>query len=734
MKKNLSHSLRFILALCALCAAQVFAQAPVAAPQPLVGNSSFEIDADGDNWPDGWAQPKIGGSWQEEAGSRFIRMESPAPGEMVMLYQEIEIPEGVEAIEMTWKQRISNLKRGEKSWFDARIMMEFMDANRSKVPGKPRAPATNKNTDGWVEKKTTFLVPEGAKILKFMPCLFNVASGTYDIDDLVLMPTDPTPLRAAAEQARIERDEKKAKEMAKTSAKAEKLLADTGSYIVGGDFEGRFAKKKNVVEEGGNHYLRLVSTEPGEMVMDYREVNIPSGIEALELSWTQRVTGLKKGEKPWFDARIMMEWKDATGKKLKSKPSPSYTQRDTKGWVDKTKAFLVPEDAATLIIMTTLFNVKAGTYEVDNFVLKPTDPGPIKERAAARARQKAAKFVPAEEPKPENWPKMLKVVGNRLHDTDGNEVWLQGVNAGGLETLPMDEQPVKSLVVGIDEWNSNCIRVPIKESFWWGESPYQKDGGKGYREIIDKMITLAANRGAYIVIDLHRYRAPKEVHAKFWREFAALYKDHPAVLFDIMNEPHGISWEIWRNGGWVGNKSGTDESAFLTAEEKKKNQGFESIGMQGLVDAVRSTGAKNIIIAGGVEWCNDLSGVVNGYALDDPSGNGIMYSWHTYHWHKGWATKLMPAAEKYPIFLGEVGADVKKMGFIPDEIQEDPATFVPDMLGFIQKYKINWTGWCFHPYATPRMLVDWDYTPTPFWGVPAKEALAGKQFELKKLR
>ncbi|WP_309383845.1 glycoside hydrolase family 5 protein [Cerasicoccus frondis] len=731
MKKQLSQTLSLLLASCALWANNASAQTSAT---PLVANSDLEVDANLDGWPDGWARLKTGGSWEVEDGNHFIRMQSQQPGETVMLYQEIEIPPGVEAIEMTWKQRISGLQVGEKSWYDARIMMEFMDASRTKVAPTPRAPNTRKDTDGWVEKKTCFLVPADAVTLKFMPSLFLVNAGTYDLDDIVLMPTDAEELRAAAEQAKLERARKDQEKMAGRQAKADRLLSETGSLIPGWDFEGRWSGKKNIVEEGGNHYLRLVSTEPGEMVMDYREVDIPAGVDALQLSWSQRVTGLKKGEKPWFDARIMMEWKDASGKKLSGKPSPSYTQKDTNGWMDKTISFMVPEDAATLIMMTTLFNVKAGTFELDNMVLKPTDSAPIIARQEARARQQAAKYVAPEEPNPSKWPKMLKVVGNRLHDPDGNEVWLQGVNAGGLETLPMDEQPVKSLVVAIDEWHANCVRVPMKEEFWWGESAYQKDGGAGYRAIIDKMITLAANRGAYIVIDLHRYRAPKQVHADFWKEFAELYKDHPAVLFDVMNEPHGISWEIWRNGGWVGTKEGKDESAFLTADEKKKNQGFESIGMQGLVDAVRSTGAKNIVIAGGVEWCNDLSGIVNGYALDDRDGNGIMYSWHTYNWHKGWKEKVMEVAEKHPIFLGEVGADPKKMDFIPHDIQEDPETFVPDMLGFIQKYKINWTGWCFHPYATPRMLVDWDYTPTPFWGEPAKEALAGKQFDMKRLR
>lgn len=737
MKIHLSRALILAGLLCSTLSSLAWAE-PVAPaksqPTSLTKNTDFEKDADADGWPDDWAKVKAGGSWEVENGNHFLRLKSQEPGEMVMLYQEISIPAGVEAIEMTWKQRVSDLELGEKSWFDARILMEFMDANRSKVTPTPKAPSTRKDTKGWVEKKTSFLVPEGATTLKFMPALFNVKAGTYDLDDIVLTPTDPAPLREAALLRQQEREAKAMEELAKRQQKAADQLEKTGSLVPGWDHEGRYANKENIVEEDGNHFLRLVSTEPGEMVLDYRPMDIPAGAEALELTWKQRVTDLKTGDKPWFDARIMAEWKDVHGNKVKGSSSLGYTRKDTDGWVEKTKDFLVPEDAAQLVLMPSLFNVKSGTFEIDDLVLKPTDPAPILARVEARQRREAAKFVPAEEPDRAKWPKMLHVEGNRVLDSDGNDVWLQGVNAGGLETLPMDEQPVKSLVVAIDEWNANCIRVPIKENFWWGDSVYQQDGGKQYREIIDKMITLAANRGAYVVIDLHRYRAPKQVHADFWKEFAALYKDHPAVLFDVLNEPHGISWEVWRNGGFVGTKKGVDESAFLTDEEKKKNMGFESVGMQGLVDAVRSTGAKNIIIAGGVYWCNDLSGVVNGYALDDKGGNGIMYSWHTYNWHKGWAEKVLPAAKEYPIFLGEVGADPKKMEFIPADIQEDPATFVPDMLGFIQENHIHWTGWCFHPRATPRMLVDWDYTPTPFWGEPAKQALAGKQFEMKKMR
>ena len=341
-----------------------------------------------------------------------------------------------------------------------------------------------------------------------------------------------------------------------------------------------------------------------------------------------------------------------------------------------------------------------------------------------------------EAPNQAKWPQELQVEGTRILNKDGKEVLLQGVNTSGLETLVQDKHIMKSALVGVDDWKANIIRLPVKEEFWFGKNPLQKDGGKAYRETIDNIVTLVANRGAYLMLDLHRFRAPTQEHADFWKDAATHFKNHPAVIFDLFNEPHDISWEVWKNGGFVAEKKGgVDESAFLSEEEKiKANAGFHSVGMQALIDAVRSTGATNIVVVAGLNWSGDLSGVAKGFALEDKKGNGIVYDWHNYNWHKDWQGRVLAAAEKYPIIVGEFGADTKKMDFIPLADQEDPYTWVPDMLGFIQKHKFHWTAWCLHPKATPVLISDWDYTPTPFWGVFAKRALAGEQFEMKKMR
>lgn len=718
----------------------------------LVANGGFEIDANDDAWPDGWGKPKSGGSRQSEAGNHFLRLASTQPGEMVLLFQPIKLPAEVRALELAWRWRIADLQPGRQAWHDARIMLDFRDAAGNKLAGGPSAPYTRKNTDGWTERSVQFLVPPGATTLELMPTLFEVAAGTFDLDDVTLRPVDAVPLEAAAKIAAEAKAAKQAKDAAARQAKAAALLASTGSLVTNGDFEhDGDGKKKQAdgkpddwglpksggwLEEEGNHFLRLTSDQPGETVLVYRQFDLPADVKALELSWRWRVTDLKPGREPWFDARILMNFKDAAGKKMPSSPPPAYTRSSTKGWVEKSVRFVVPDGALSLEFMPSLFQVERGTLDLDDVALQPTDAESLLAEAARKAELDRLANVPPEPPNPSKWPAELHVAGNRIVGPDGVPVTLQGVNVVSLEFLVRGDHVLRSIQVAVDDWHANIIRLPVKESYWFGRESGQKDGGAAYRELVDAAITMAANRGAYVLLDLHRFRAPRAEHVEFWRDAAMRYKNHPALLFDLFNEPHGMNWQTWRDGGFVEEKKQpADEDAFLSEEEKARaKHGFLSVGMQKLVDAVRDVGAKNIVVCGGLDWAYDLSGIAAGYALEERGGRGIVYSTHIYPWKRDWAGKVLCVADKHPVLVGEVGCDVKKMDFIPAEAQEDPYTWAPDMLGFLQKHDLNWTAFSFHPAATPVMITGWDYTPTPFWGAYVKRALAGEKFEMKKMR
>lgn len=479
-------------------------------------------------------------------------------------------------------------------------------------------------------------------------------------------------------------------------------------------------------EENGNHFMRLKVVEPGKAVLVYRLVFLPEDAKALELKYKVRYEGIKVGKENYFDGRIMMNFLDADKKKTATK-APNFKGSKAE-WEEKKQPMKVPEGAKQLEMMFTLFQAAAGQIDFDDITLTPIDAASVKE--APKMAPAVAAIIPA--PPADKLPKMLKVEGNQIVNSDGQPVWLQGVAIPSLEWSNTGDQVQKSVEVAINEWKVNCIRLPVRETRWFGEDKGQKDGGAEYRQIIDNAINYSVARGVYFVIDLHRFRAPNEKDAEFWRDVATKYKDHPGVLFELFNEPHDLPWDVWQKGGTVTDKKRNTDAQ---AENKEVLTTFETIGMQKLIDAVRDTGAKNIVIVGGLDWSYDLSGILQGYACDDKSGNGIVYSTHVYPWKRKWQEKFLDVAAKYPLFLGEVGADAKKMDFMPHSIQEDADTWVPDMLGLIQKHKLHWTAWSFHPKATPRVLLDFEnYTPTPFWGEQVKRALAGEQWEVKKLR
>lgn len=482
--------------------------------------------------------------------------------------------------------------------------------------------------------------------------------------------------------------------------------------------------RASYLEEGGNHFLRQTA-EPGKMVMFYQSLRLPKGAEAYELSFKVRYEGVKVGKEKWFDARVIIDFKDAAGQKLPGGPGHPSFKGTSKGWETRVLGLVVPPGAATLEIMPTLFNAAAGTLDIDDMELTPI---PVEE--AGFVTYKLSERMPL----PEGCTSAeLTVKGNRLvKKADGSEVWLQGVAIASLEWSAGGDHILESVTNSLTEWKANVIRLALKSNFWFGVGPWQKDKGVKYRALVDQVVRQCEQTGAWVVIDLHEYRAPEQKHADFWRDVATRYANHPGVLFGLLNEPHDVSWEVWRNGGWVTDKP--KAKAGVAAENAEPVKKGVSVGMQRLVDVVRKTGAKNVVSAGGLDWGYDLSGVLEGFALTDTDGNGVMYESHVYPWKREWQKMFLDAAAKYPILIGEVGCQPECMPFIPKEAHELPETWAPDMLGCIQKYRLNWTAWCFHPKASPCLLSDWAYTPTPYWGVPAKAALAGKLFEMKKMR
>ena len=453
-------------------------------------------------------------------------------------------------------------------------------------------------------------------------------------------------------------------------------------------------------KEGDFHYLHFQSTEPGQMMLAYRQMVLPSPPPpALEIRLKVRYLDVVPGEKSWFDARVMGKFENAEGQEMTKAGFPApYFRKSSTGWEEKSVFVGVPPNAHALDLMPVLFKVASGTFDIAKLEVyaATADQAPKPPPIIA-----STTIVPAN---PAAVPPELHAAGNQLQTADGKSVWLQGLCLDSLEWSGKGEHIEQSIPVATGEWKANVIRLPVKANFWFGRGPWQKkgEGGLTYRGIVDAAVAAANSAGAYLVLDLHGFGPPTDEAVAFWKDAAVRYKNHPGVIFELWNEPHSMSWKVWRDGGLLN----SPENAYVSKNAKENNEANNdesTPGMQALVDAVRSTGAKNLVIAGGLDWGYDLSGVAGDFALHDaPGGNGIMYSSHIYPWKKDWQANTLDAAAKYPIFVGEVGTppDWSKFGFIPEnERYEDlsKGEWAPDMIGLIQKYKLNWTGFSFHP-------------------------------------
>ncbi|MBN1361557.1 MAG: cellulase family glycosylhydrolase [Sedimentisphaerales bacterium] len=335
----------------------------------------------------------------------------------------------------------------------------------------------------------------------------------------------------------------------------------------------------------------------------------------------------------------------------------------------------------------------------------------------------------------------LKVVGTWLLNSRNEPVRLRGVNCASLEwTSDGEGHIVETVRVAIDDWKVNHIRLPLSQDRWFGKAPEQSDEGKAYRALVDDIVQLCASKGVYIMLELHwsnvgewgqnigQHSMPDENSLAFWKDLAPIYANHPAVIYDLYNEPHDVSWDIWLNGGEV-----TDRPNRRGQMPKT----FKAVGMQQLLDAVRAAGARNLIVAGGLDWAYDFSGILEGRRLKDPDGNGVIYANHCYN-NKNqavetWIANMEKAAQTLPIIISEFGGAYVSPGAETDRRgmrrggfgRRDDGDWLMRVLQAIEDHNWSYTAWDLHPAAGPTLISDWNYTPSPYYGAYVKQMLAG---------
>jgi len=269
----------------------------------------------------------------------------------------------------------------------------------------------------------------------------------------------------------------------------------------------------------------------------------------------------------------------------------------------------------------------------------------------------------------------LHVSGNKILNGNNQVVTLRGVDRSGTEFACIQGNGIfngpnnQSSINAILSWNANIVRVPLNEDCWLGiNGVLPAYGGTNYQVAIQQFVNLLNSNGIVVILDLH-WTAPGNTPATgqlpmpdtdhsitFWQQVAQAYATNSMVIFDLFNEPYPDSnqnttaaWVCWLKGGTCPGFS------------------YQAAGMQQLVTAVRSQGAKNILMLGGINYSNTLAQWYQ-YMPVDPLQN-LAASWHSYNFNTCsqqtcWDQTIAPLAQKVPIIAGEIGESDCAGGYI----------------------------------------------------------------------
>jgi endoglucanase len=316
-------------------------------------------------------------------------------------------------------------------------------------------------------------------------------------------------------------------------------------------------------------------------------------------------------------------------------------------------------------------------------------------------------------------PMSVRVDKNRLVDEHGHPIRLLGVSRSGAEYAcindlgffagPTDRRAIAAMVA----WRINAVRVPLNEHCWLGINGAPPGySGAPYQAAITAYVDRLHKAGLYVVLDLH-WNAPGAERAggqqpmadldhspAFWSSVARAFKDDPAVMFDLYNEPHDVDWRCWRDGC-------------------VQPGGWRTAGMQALVDAVRSTGATQPLIATAPNWGTDLTSWL-AYRPRDPQ-NQVAAGVHVFDFsfcaaRDCWTKTFEPVARHVPVVATELGQ------------RACSASFIGRFMDWADSAGVSYLGWSWNPAGcgAPALIRSWDGRPTAS-GALLRARLAGRR-------
>jgi endoglucanase len=257
----------------------------------------------------------------------------------------------------------------------------------------------------------------------------------------------------------------------------------------------------------------------------------------------------------------------------------------------------------------------------------------------------------------------LKVIGTQLCNEDGEPIQLKGLSSHGLQWFAgcLSSVSLNSLVTS---FKADVFRIAL----YVQEGGYESDP-VGFTNQVNQLIKETSDRGMYALVDWH-ILSPGDPTCnfdrarKFFTDIATANKGRNNLIYEIANEPSGVSWTTI--------KSYADR----------------------LIPIIRAIDPTSVILVGTPGWSSlGLSEGRNSHDIINAPINfpNIMYTFHFYAASHGdqYLNELDRASNSLPIFVSEFGIQEHT-----GDGQNDFA-MADRYLDLLARKKISWTYWNF---------------------------------------
>ncbi len=313
------------------------------------------------------------------------------------------------------------------------------------------------------------------------------------------------------------------------------------------------------------------------------------------------------------------------------------------------------------------------------------------------------------------------VQGNMVLGADGKQYIFHGIGRDGLEYNCSGEGPLDQTHLaymgsgsapGGTYWGANTVRLPLSEGFWLNGAPGYACTAGQYQTTVRQTVQALTALNLNVILDLQwtdagqqslqgggPWAMPDADSVNFWQQAAAIYSSYSNVLFEAYNEPHPANWSCWLNGCAM-----TADTGYSNDCQCSKTVSYQAVGMQTLVNTIRGTGAKNLILVGGMNWGYDLSQIPS----NTVTGGNIVYDTHPYPYAdkaaSTWDAAFGNVSATYPVISAESGE------------YDCGTSYESQLLPYFDAHQIGWVAWAWvsrgNVCGYPQLVSDYQGTPS----------------------